>query len=155
MLFPSVSFRFKQSLAALAFIPCGWMGLFAQTGGFLKISAVDGEGSFNDMQHKMGHPPVVRVVDESNNFVQGAEVSFVLPVVGPSGVFGDGGNKGTTITDDKGIARCPTYKPNSEEGRFNIKVTAESQGKMGTMVLSQSNTLAGGAAVGAGKKNKP
>ena len=63
--------------------------------------------------------------------------------------------EGTTITDDKGIARCPTYKPNSEEGRFNIKVTAESQGKMGTMVLSQSNTLAGGAAVGAGKKNKP
>jgi len=154
MLFHSVSFRFRQCLSALVLIPFGWTGLFAQMGGFLKISAVDGEGSFNDMKHKLSHPPVVRVVDESNNFVQGAEVSFILPVVGPSGVFGIGGNKGTTITDEKGIARCPIYLPNSEEGRFNIKVTAESRGKTGTIVLSQSNTLAGGSSVGARKKSK-
>jgi hypothetical protein len=150
----SLSVSFKRSVTALVLILFGWTHLFAQTAGFLKISAVDGEGSFNDIQHKMSHPPIVRVVDESNNVVQGAEVSFTLPMVGPSAVFVAGGTKGTAITDDKGIARCPIYKPNSEEGRFNIKVTAESKGKTGTLVVSQSNTLAGGTSVGQKKSGK-
>jgi len=125
----------------------------AQTAGFLKIVAVDGEGAFNDIKRKAGHAPVVRVVDESNNLVEGAQVTFTLPMVGPRGIFPGGASSISATTDDKGIAHCPAYVPNSEEGRFNIKVTARFQGKTGTLVISQSNTLAGGSSVGETKSS--
>jgi hypothetical protein len=128
--------------------------LSAQTGGFLKLTVIEGEGAFNDMKHKISHPPAVRVVDESNNLVKGAEVTCTLPAVGASGQFADNKRSGTGISDDTGIARCPAFKPNTEEGRFNIKLTAAYQGKTGSIVISQSNTTAGGTSVGDKKSNK-
>jgi hypothetical protein len=76
-----------------------------------------------------------------------------MPTIGPSVIFPDGSFIGTAMTDDKGIAQCPSYKPNLEEGRFTIRATATYRGKTGTVVLSQSNTSAGGTAVGQGKKS--
>jgi hypothetical protein len=122
-------------------------GALAQTAGFLKLTTTDGEGAFNDIRHKLSHPPAVRVVDESNNLVAGAEVKFVLPLIGPGGGFADGHGTAIATTDTQGIARCPAFKPSLEEGRFNIKVTASYQGKAGTTTISQSNTLAGGSSV--------
>ncbi len=120
----------------------------AQAPGFLKITAVEGEGAFNDIRHKLSHPPLVRVVDESNNLVQGATVTFTFPFVGPRGTFDGGGLSATAVTDDKGLARCPAFVPNTEEGRYNFKVSASFNGKTGSLVISQSNTLAGGSSVG-------
>ena len=59
----------------------------------------------------------------------------------------------TALADSQGIARCPTYRPNAEEGRFSVKVSANLQGKAGQISISQSNTLAGGTAVGEQKKS--
>lgn len=141
-------------LALVLTVQLGAGGLSGQNAGFLKLTPIDGDGAFNDVKHRIGHAPTVRVVDESNNIVQGAEVTFVMPLVGPRGIFADGARSATAVTDDKGIAQCPAFKPNPEEGRFNIKVSASLQGKTGTLTISQSNTLAGGVAVKEQKKSK-
>src|SRR5437016_2904206 len=96
--------------------------VFAQTPGFLKLSTVDGDGAFNDARQKIGHPPSVRVMDESDNPIKGAQVTFTFPIVGPGANFPDGGTSAMSITDEKGIAQCPAFRPNSTEGRFNIQV---------------------------------
>ncbi len=126
----------------------------AQVAGFLKLTAVDGDGAFNDIRKRLTHPPVVRVLDESNNLMRAVEVTFTLPTVGPGGSFGPGRSTASATTDENGVVTCPSYKPNTEEGRFNIKVTATYQGKVGSMIISQSNTLAGGTSVGHEKKSK-
>lgn len=127
--------------------------VFSQTPGFLKLTVVEGEGAFNDMKHKLGHPPSVRIVDEGNKPAVGAELTCTLPAVGPGAFFVDGGGRVAKATaDNQGIARCPTYRPNAEEGRFNVKVAASYEGKTGQLAISQSNTMAGGTAVGEQKK---
>jgi len=57
------------------------MAVYRQTPGFLKLTATDGEGAFNDMQRKTGHPPAIRVLDKSNNAVLGAVVTFTMPTI--------------------------------------------------------------------------
>lgn len=130
------------------------MLIFGQTPGFLKLVPVEGEGAFNDVVHKTGHPPVIRVVDESNNPVMGAQVTCTLPSIGPGATFDAGGQTGEALTDEKGIAQCPGYKPNISEGRFNIRVIARFEGKVGNLIVSQSNTLAGGTTAAGGTKGK-
>jgi hypothetical protein len=125
----------------------------AQANGFLRLAVLDGEGAFNDIKHGIAHAPVIRVVDESNNLVEGAQVTFTLPMVGASGVFARGDRTATATTDEEGVARCPSFKPNQEEGRFNIRVAAAYRGKAGNLVVGQSNTLAGVVTVGQGKKS--
>lgn len=127
----------------------------AQTRGYLKLSVLEGDGAINDIKRGISHSPVIQVVDESNNPVSGAEVVFSLPPLGPSGRFNGGAETYTVTSDAQGLAKCALYKPNQTEGRFNIKVAASSLGKTGTLALSQSNTLAGGASLekkGGGKK---
>ena len=63
---------------------------FGQTRGFLKIAVIDGDGAFNDIKNKIGHPPAVEVRDESNDVVAGAEVVFTMPALGPGGAFANG-----------------------------------------------------------------
>ena len=149
-----VLFRLQRGLCFLLIIQIVAVCMPAQTAGFLKLTAVEGEGAFNDVRHRIAHPPVIRVVDESNNLIRGAEVTFTLPSVGPGGSFTSGPSSATATTDENGVVKCPAYKPNVEEGRFNIKVTAVYLGKMGSMIISQSNTLAGGTSVGHEKKGK-
>lgn len=119
----------------------------AQVRGYLKTAVMEGDGAFNDIKRGTAHPPVVQVNDETNNQVAGAQVTFLLPAVGAGGKFSDGGRTFTTTSDAQGVARCPAFKPNQTEGRFPIKVSASYEGKTGGLVLSQSNTLAGGSGV--------
>jgi hypothetical protein len=123
-----------------------------QTRGFLKVTVVEGEGAFNDMKTKVGHPPVVQVRDESNELVSGAEVEFTFPVVGAGGTFSDGQRTMKATTNATGIATAGSFRPNLNEGRFNISVTARYQGKQGTLLVTQSNTLASSGAKGSNKK---
>jgi hypothetical protein len=143
----------RQTVALIAVFALCASQSPAQNNGYLKIVTLEGEGAFNDVKHGVAHPPSVRILDESNNLVEGAEVTFTLPAVGPSGLFTGNGRTGTATTNDKGEAHCPAYKPNLEEGRFNIRVAASYRGKTGMLVISQSNTSAGGTSIGQGKKS--
>jgi hypothetical protein len=116
----------------------------AQASGFLKIQVIEGEGAFNNIRSKVGRDIEVEVRDPQDNLVQGAEVAFTLPMDGASGAFGGAERKYSTVTDVNGRAGTRGFKPNSVEGRFNIKVNASYHGREGQAIVSQSNTLAGG-----------
>src|SRR5438105_8301429 len=114
-----------------------------QPDGWLKLTATEGEGAFNNIRQKEAHNPVVEVKDEQDRPVAGANVTFLLPYDGASGTFADGKREYTTTTGTNGRAASAGLRPNNVEGRYNMKVTAKWGAREGTLVVSQSNTLAG------------
>jgi hypothetical protein len=110
----------------------------------LKIIALEGEGAFNDLKKGKGVDATVEVRDQDDRPVKGAEVVFTLPFTGPGGTFGIADRTYKAVTDAAGRASTQGFRPNSEEGRFNMKVTASFQGATTSAVVSQSNTRAGG-----------
>jgi hypothetical protein len=108
----------------------------------LNIVAIQGDGTFNSIKGKTGQSPVVEVRDDQGNPVTSATVRFVLPMDGPSAKFADGSLTAESTTDDHGRASAPALVPNSTEGRFNIKVTATSGSRQGSLIMAQTNTLA-------------
>jgi hypothetical protein len=143
--------QLKIAMSALLLCQASSVRLPAQTPGFLQITTVEGESALNDVKHKIGHPPSVRVTDEGGRIISGAEVTFTLPTLGPGAIFADGKASATVVADNLGIAHCPPFKPNLEEGRFNIMVTARFGARTGSAVISQSNTLAVSGQGGHGK----
>ena len=115
--------------------------------GGLRMVVLQGDGAFNDIQRKTGRDPVVEVRDENDRPLAGAQVVFSLPETGPGGTFEGGVRTFTTTSDPNGMAAARGLKPNNVEGRFQIRVIASLGGKTGTVAITQSNTLAGGAVV--------
>jgi len=132
--------RFVVYLLALSL--AGMPSTFGQARGFLTLRVVEGDGSFNDIKHKQVSRTVVEVRDDSNNLVTGAEVTFTLPSLGAGGTFAGGKNTSVVVTNSLGTATAEDFTPNNMEGRFVIRVTATYQGKQGTAMIAQTNTLA-------------
>ena len=122
------------------------------TGGGLKIVAIEGEGAINNTRTKTAVAPVVEVKDDQDKPVTGAEVVFQLPAAGPGGVFNGWMRTQTVRTDAQGRAAATGFAPNEEEGRFNIKVIATSGTKTATLVIGQSNSRTGGGTTAAAKR---
>ena len=57
---------------ALSLLASG--GAFGQSRGNLTVKILEGDGAFNDIKHKVGHPLGVEVRDQNNRVVSGAEV---------------------------------------------------------------------------------
>lgn len=121
--------------------------------GELEITVIEGEGAKNNVRARTAVAPVVEV-KEAGKPVEGAEVVVVLPAVGPSGSFHGWLKNQTVKTDAQGRAAVTGYAPNSEEGRFNIKVTATSGSKTGTAIIAQSNVSGPGAATAGATKSR-
>lgn len=121
--------------------------------GELEITIVEGEGAKNNVRARTAVAPVVEVKDAGKP-VEGADVVVILPAVGPSGSFHGWLKNQTVKTDAQGRAAVTGYAPNSEEGRFNIKVTATSGSKTGTAIIAQSNVSGPGASMTGGTKSK-
>lgn len=117
-------------------------GVPGQAGGFLKIKILDGDGAFNDIKHKTGHVMSVKVLDENNQPLFGAEVTFTAPDFGASGTFSNGNRAKTVKTNMQGVAQVEPLLPNLTEGRFNIAVTARQGDREGSAVIVQSNSTA-------------
>lgn len=115
-----------------------------QADGTLKIVVLEGEGAKNVIKTRYAVQPVVEVRDENDKPVAGAEVVFQLPASGPGGVFSGWMRMQTLRTNAEGQAGTTGFTPNDEEGRFNIKVTATSDGKKGSAIIAQINTRTGG-----------
>ncbi|MEP7362687.1 MAG: hypothetical protein ABI972_05480 [Acidobacteriota bacterium] len=120
--------------------------------GDLEIMVIEGEGAKNNVRAHTAVAPVVEVKDAGKP-VEGADVVVVLPTVGPSGSFHGWLKNQTVKTDAQGRAAVTGYQPNSEEGRFNIKVTATSGNKTGTAIIAQSNVSGPGATMSGGTKS--
>jgi hypothetical protein len=117
-------------------------GVSGQARGFLRIKILDGDGAFNDIKHKTGHRISVEVLDENNQPLMGAEVTFTAPAFGASGTFSNGNRATTAITNMQGVAQGEPLLPNLTEGRFNIAVTARQGDREGSAVIVQSNSTA-------------
>ena len=133
-------------------IPGSASQLTSQQQGALKINILQGEGARNSIRARSGVAPAVEVRDADDKPVSGAEVVFQMPMVGPSGAFNGWLKSQTVRTDEKGVAASSGYAPNTEAGRFNIKVTASAGAQTGSAVIAQSNVEGGnGASAGGGK----
>ena len=126
--------------------------LLAQKKDTLKINVLQGEGAKNSIRARTATAPVVEVRDANDKPVAGAEVVYQLPLAGPGGAFHGWLRNQTVRTDEKGVAATAGYTPNTEAGRFNIKVTAAFGSDTGSAVIAQSNVEGGGTG-GAGKSN--
>ena len=63
------------------------------------IQVVEGQNAINNISRNTAYEPVVEVQDASNRPIQGASVSFVLPSIGPGGLFADGSRTLMVQTD--------------------------------------------------------
>lgn len=127
--------------------------LAAQAKGTLTINVLEGEGARNIIQSRTAVAPVVEVKDAAGKPAVGAEVIFQLPTVGPGGSFNNWLKNQTVRTDDQGKATVSGYTPNTEPGRFNIKVTATSGSQTGSAVIAQINVANGGSSAASARKN--
>jgi hypothetical protein len=118
----------------------------------LRIIALEGEGAINNIRERTARAPVVRVLDAEERPVAGATVNFVLPEFGAGGSFPEGHTLLTTTTDQDGRAVARGLRPNNVAGRFQIRVSASSQGRSGIVTISQVNVAP--AAVRSGSKTK-
>jgi hypothetical protein len=114
----------------------------------LNIVIVDGEGAINNIRQRTAREPIIQVEDENHRPVAGAAVIFTLPSHGASGVFADGSQMFTTVTDAQGRAVAIGLKPNQVAGRLQIRVNASYQGRTGSTTITQRNTAAGNATSG-------
>jgi hypothetical protein len=126
--------------------------LVAQAKDTLVITVVEGEGGKNSIRNRTAVAPVVEVKDAGGKPVPGAEVVFQLPAVGPSGAFNGWLKTQTVRADEQGRAAATGYTPNTEPGRFNLKVTATSGTNTGSAVISQVNTDNGSSVSSGGNR---
>lgn len=114
---------------------------FRDAGRSLNIFVLVGNRAVNSIHSRFATAPVIEVRDEQNLPIQGAEVVFQLPAVGPSGFFT--GQKLTWAgrTDANGQAVPAGFSPNHEPGRFGIRVTASYGGRVAHAIIAQTNLI--------------
>lgn len=106
----------------------------------LTIYVLEGQGAVHNIHDRLSASPVVEVRDENGLPVEGAEVTFQLPPVGPGGSFPGQKFTQTAKTNDQGQATV-SFLPNMQVGRFDIRVTATLGNRTGTAVIRQSNSI--------------
>ena len=111
----------------------------AQGPGELRISVAEGEGAIYNITERAARPPVVLVEDEAGRPVAGAFVTFVLPAVGPGGAFEDGNALVTSRTGFDGRATPRGFRPNSQVGGYQMRVTVSHAGKTATAAIPLTN----------------
>src|SRR5260370_9655707 len=72
-----------------------------------------------------GAQPVIEVRDALDRPVEGAEVVFDLPMVGPGGAFQDGEKRFTTKTNSQGQAMAAPFTTNPQVGPFALPVSVK------------------------------
>ncbi len=120
----------------------------------LNIVIVGGEGAINNIRQRIAREPIVQVEDENHHPVAGATVIFLLPDSGPSGVFPDGNNSLTVMTDKNGRAVARGLRANDKAGKFQIKVHASYQTVETDATINQANAVLTTAAAAGGVSGK-
>lgn len=111
----------------------------ASTSEGLKIVVVRGDGNRNNIRLKSADDLVVKVVDDAEKPVAGAEVVFQVPPTGPSGRFYDWLQTQTLKTDAEGMAKAAGLTPNDEPGKWHMRVMAQQGARSATALVPQVN----------------
>lgn len=127
----------------LALLP--WAIVQGQTGE-LKILILSGDAATHRAgKAAAGSPITIRVVNESGQPVEGAQVVFGLPSDGPGAAFVLGRIRRTrvkTITlesDQEGMVKAPGMVANAYAGPFVVRVAAREGGRTGNTEIPQTN----------------
>lgn len=115
----------------------------------LNIVIIEGDGAINNIKQRVAREPIVEVQDENHKPIAGAAVLFELPQNGAGGTFAQGAHTATFTTDANGRAVAHGFHANKIKGKYQIKVTASSQGRTASVSISQTNALAAGTLAGA------
>jgi len=105
----------------------------------LRIYVLEGDNAINSIPLNRAVTPIVEVRDPNENPIEGASVTFSLPEAGPGGVYPGNRRDYTTRTSSQGQA-SGQYILNHIPGKFSITVTAESNGRKGTVTIMQTNS---------------
>lgn len=116
--------------------------------GKLNIVVVEGEGAINNVRQRVARETIVQVEDENRKPVAGAAITFFLPNQGPGGVFSNGSQSFSTVTDAQGRAMVRGMRPNNLAGKYEMRVNASHQGKTGTTTINQTNMMVAAAVAG-------
>lgn len=103
----------------------------------LHITVVSGEGAIHAPGEHVAKPVSVQVTDGTGRPVEGARVSFQVPLEGPGGVFSSGLGTDLAITDASGRATVRSLQLNRTAGRCLIRVTAAKEQARAGIVLQQ------------------
>lgn len=125
-------------LSGLLIFPApGW----AQQPTDLRIIAVTGEGATHNLGKGLVTIPEVEVQAGPGTPVEGAEVTFSTPLIGPSGTFYGASHAVTVTADAAGRAVATGFAPNAEEGSYSIEVVARYRDAQAALPLPQTNVL--------------
>ena len=105
----------------------------------LQITVLKGMDGRNSIKSRIGIPIEIEVRDNQGKSVAGAQIIFTLPSFGASGSFPGGQLTARTTSGPDGHAVMSGFVPNDIEGRFNIKVTADSGTLSGAAVVPEVN----------------
>ena len=121
----------------------------------LTISILEGEGAINNIRQRTAREAIVQVQDENHKPVAGVAVTFFLADHGASGVFANGSQSMTVMTDTNGQAAMRGLTPNNMAGKMEIRVSARLGNLHADAVITQTNAAgAAGAAGGAAISGK-
>jgi hypothetical protein len=111
-------------------------GATAQT---LRILPLAGNNEANDLQKKVMAPLVVNVLDQNGRPVEGADVVFRFPVLGPSATFPNQQSNGTFRTDADGQAAATGWMANGMVGSFRVQILATRANETGETSIVMTN----------------
>ncbi len=131
---------------------CGNSAIGQEAAPLLNIIIVEGDGAINNLKQRTVREPIVEIQDENHKPVAGAAVVFALPGSGPGATFAQAARTATFISDQNGRVVARGMQTNRITGKFQIRVTASSQGHTASATITQTNvtTVAVGAAVATG-----
>lgn len=107
----------------------------------LRVLVLQGNNVVNNVRTRVATSPIVEIRDRNDIPVEGAEVAFELPAVGPGGFFAGQSLKQVAKSNRQGQAAATGLVPNMETGRFKIKVTAKVGNRTGASEILQMNSL--------------
>ncbi|HUQ94264.1 MAG TPA: hypothetical protein VM120_21470 [Bryobacteraceae bacterium] len=117
----------------------------------IKVTVKEGEGALNNIRTLRAKEPVVQVTDATDRPIAGAQVTFLVPELGASGMFGTSGSTLTVSTAADGLATGRGLKPNNVVGQFQIRVVASYQGQTARAIINQTNAASQKSSSNAGK----
>lgn len=104
----------------------------------ITISVVQGDGAVTSIRQHVTSDPVVLIEDDDHKPINGAVVTFALPVSGASGEFADGSKTLTIVTDKNGLATAHGMKVNDVPGKVQIYITASYRGQRARGLINQT-----------------
>lgn len=106
----------------------------------LSLIIVEGQGAIHNLRERQSRDAaVIRIEDASQQPVVGAAVTFTLPSQGAGGDFLSGEKTLVVTTDAQGRAVARGMKPNTQPGKFEMRVTASHQGQTASASITQFN----------------